>query len=73
MDAATLLHGLQATAQQILGHMGVPELTMAHVKSHLQQKRILEKYQSAEHHPHGSDSRQGSEGAVNLSSSVCMR
>ncbi len=60
-DATTLLLGQQATAQQILMHMGVPELTMAHVKSHLQQQRIRDKSQSAEHR---SDSRQASEGAA---------
>ena len=72
-DATTLLLGLQVTAQQILMHMGVSELTMAHVKSHLQQQRIHEKIQSAEHHPYGSDSRQASEGDANLHfQSACL-
>lgn len=56
-DAFTLLLGLQATAQQIQVYMGVPELTIAHVKSHLQQERMHDKSQSADHHPYGSDSR----------------
>ena len=72
-DAATLLLWLQATAQQILVHMSVPELTIAHVKSHLQQERMHHKYQLAEHHPYGSDSRQASEGAVDLClHAVCL-